>query len=72
MNDESISVQAETHSAWDEIYLHFKDLMSTVEDKDDACETIAEATAFMDKLTLRLRGGKPRNSCLQMMVNMCR
>ena len=55
IQDESKSVQAETNSAWDELYPHFKDLVSSMEDEDDARETILEASEFMGKLALKLR-----------------
>lgn len=72
MNDDSLSVQAETQSAWDELYPHFKELVSNMEDEDNASEKIIEVNALMDELSLRLRGNKPQNSCLHIMVNICR
>ena len=55
VHDDSISVHAERQSTWDQLYPHFKDLVSCVEDIEDATEIIDEVTSFMEKISLRVR-----------------
>ena len=54
--DTTYDRQAERESVWDKLYPHFKDLVSTVEDKDNAQNTITQLIDYMDSMALQLRG----------------
>ena len=55
VHDDSISVHAERQSTWDQLYPHFKDLVSCVKDIEDATEIIDEVTSFMEQISVRVR-----------------
>ena len=54
--DSTYDSQAERESVWDKLYPHFKDLVSTVEDDDNAQNTITQLIDYMDNMALQLRG----------------